>query len=839
MPKGLSFNAQHIISYEAQKEAVSFGSDSLLPEHLILAMLKKEECTAYKIFKKMNLNFLSFQFALEQSFQKNEKQIILGDRPPSRRLSVLFDVATVEAKVLKSDYIGTEHLFLAALREGNSVVNKFFTRAGIFPDDVRSLIINYFTKSTQSAIIVANNKKNVKQNISFIAEFSTDITEKAKDGLLDNVIGRDKEIQRVIQILARRTKNNPILIGEPGVGKTAIVEGLAQRIVSENVPRILLNKKVLSLDLAQVISGTKYRGEFEERIKRIIKEVKENKDIILFIDEMHTIVGAGGGEGAMDASNMLKPALSRGELQCIGATTLKEYRKYFEKDAALVRRFQTVKVVEPTEAETELILLGLKKHYEDYHGVFFSDDICKDIVKLSVRYLTDRFLPDKAIDIMDEAGAIKKIEQDPRPFELVELEEKIEELSQKKDMFVHNQDYEGAAKVRDEVRNLKKQLESISNYWRNNPEKARPIISKQDICNVVSSITGIPLEQLDEDETNRLVNMENELHKTVIGQKEAIKVISSAIRRSRAGVSSTRRPTGSFIFLGPTGVGKTLLAKTLAKFLFGSQDSLIRIDMSDYMEKHNSSKLVGAPPGYVGYDEGGVLTEKVRRNPYSVILFDEIEKAHPEVFNLLLQILEEGELSDSTGTIVNFRNTIIIMTSNVGAREISNEGKVGFASSIDSYFSYDEIKSNAMHELKKIMRPELLNRIDDTIVFSALTSEEISEILKIQLDELRERLAEQNIDIKLKPKAKEYLIKNGYDPAFGARPMRRLIQKEIEDPLATKIIQGSCSPFSVVIVDCKNENILLNVKKQKDTFESIEKKSNVPSTLPTIVKSDF
>lgn len=841
MTKGFTHNFQKLIAIYGQNEGRKTGSSQLLPEHIILALIKSGEGTAYEILKLLRINMLALQIKLEQYIPNEGSKNSLGDIPPSKRLKVLVDVAATESRTMNEEYVGTEHFLIASVREENSVMSQFFFNAKISVDEIRTLLIKHFSKSPigiASENTIRNfgqiNQQGQKQQASFLQEFCRDITQKAKDGKLDAVIGRESEIQRLIQILARRTKNNPVLVGEPGVGKTAIVEGLAQRIVSESVPRILLNKKVLSLDLGALVAGTKYRGEFEERIKKILKEIRENKDIIIFIDELHSLIGAGSGEGTMDAANLLKPALSRGELQCIGATTLKEYRKYFEKDGALARRFQQILVSEPTDLETELILQGLKKHYEEYHGVSYSENVIKLIVKFSRRYLTERFLPDKAIDIMDEVGAMKKIIDDPRPSELAELEKNIDTLTEKKQKLVNTQDYEGAALVRDEVRNLRKKFETISELWKKNPDSARVQITESDVCNVVSIMTGIPLEQLDEGETNRLVNMETELHKTVVGQDEAVSVVSSAIRRSRAGISSIKRPLGSFMFLGPTGVGKTLLAKTLAKFLFGTEEALIRIDMSDYMEKHNASKLVGAPPGYIGYDDGGVLTEKVRRKPYAVVLLDEIEKAHPDVFNLLLQILEEGELRDSSGHVVNFKNTVIIMTSNAGAKKITTDGHLGFNTYQEEMLDYNEIKSSAIHELKNIMSPELLNRIDDTIVFTTLCKDEINLILDNQLAELQERLTEQDITLKVKQSARNYLVENGYEPSYGARPMRRLLQKEIEDVLAMKIISGECPAYSTVEVSCKKNNLVLTVKlnnsiEDKKTFSSKEVNIDIPS----------
>ncbi len=604
-------------------------------------------------------------------------------------------------------------------------------------------------------------------------------------------------------------------MGEPGVGKTAIIEGLAQKIANGEVPFNLIKKRILSLDLTALVAGTKFRGDFEDRMKKMIKEIKEDGNVLLFIDELHMIIGAGSPDGGMDASNILKPALSRGEIQIIGATTTKEFRKYFSKDSAIERRFQTVSVKEPTIEESVEILKGLKAKFEDFHGVVFDDDVIPAIVKFAERYIPERFLPDKAIDILDEAGSAKKISEESRPVEFAELEKAIAKLSDEKKELVANQNYEKAAEVRDKVRDLKIRLENFSNYWQSCADGTKKKVSVNDVCKIIAQMTGIPLEQLDESEASRLLQMENKLHESVIGQDEAIKVLSSAIRRSRAGVSSADRPLGSFIFLGPTGVGKTQLAKSLAEFLFGSKDSLIRIDMSDYMEKHNATRLIGAPPGYIGFEDGGILTEKVRQQPYSVVLLDEIEKAHPDIFNLLLQVLEEGELNDSFGHSVNFRNTVIIMTSNAGARQINTEHRLGFSSSEDGILPFNEIKTNALEELKRIMRPELLNRVDDIVVFDALSKVQISKILDIQLKALGERLFEQNLVLCVTKKAREFFIQNGYDPNFGARPMRRLIQNEIEEKLAVLILQGRTEKDKKIVVDLERNKITVKFECEK------------------------
>ena len=836
MIKGLTKRAHKLLTVLAQDEGRRNSSSTLLPEHFLLALIKTADGVGYEVLINLKINILSLQLVLEQSLKAETNSVSFADLPPSRRLRTLLDSAAIESRTLRNEFVGTEHLVIAAAKEENSAFSDFIKKCNLKIDDLRreASLINstrpmpQISKliNTEGSGVFANagsvnsQQKNNSQNASILAEFSRDITARARNGEIDPVVGRDKEINRVIQILCRRTKNNPVLIGEPGVGKTAIVEGLGIKIANGDVPKILQKKKLLVLDLALVIAGTKYRGEFEERIKRIMKEIREQKNIILFIDELHTIVGAGGSEGSMDASNMLKPALSRGELQCIGATTLKEYRKYFEKDAALERRFQSILVGEPSVDESIEILEGIKSKYEQFHGVKYEDGLMEFIVKYSQRYITGRFLPDKAIDVLDEAGSVKKINSDSQPSEIEILEQQISDLTIQKQNLVQSQDYEKAATVRDEVLKLKTHLEHLKNSDSANQVEFCGVVTKKDVCDVISTMTGIPLDQLGEDESYRLINMENEIHKSVVGQDEAINLISSAIRRSRAGVSSLKRPMGSFIFLGPTGVGKTLLAKTLAKFLFGKEDSLVRVDMSDYMEKHNASRLVGAPPGYVGYDEGGFLTEKIRRNPYSVILLDEIEKAHPDVFNLLLQILEEGELKDNLGHTVNFKNTVIIMTSNAGVRQISNENRLGFSSDVSSILDYSQIKSSAMAELKKIMSPELINRIDDIVVFNALSKAEISTILGLQISELASRLSEQHLSIQLTNKARDYLIENGYEPSMGARPMRRLIQREIEDVLAIKIINGECSRGDVVSVEFKNSKLQIKIKKNLALLET-------------------
>ncbi len=821
MFKGLTQRAQRILTIFAQEEAKRFHSDQLLPEHIILALLKDGEGLGFSVLKSLNIDPHGLQVEIEKSIPKKHSGYILGDVPPSHRGKNILESAAEEARKMKIQYIGTEHLLLASVIETGSIVQRYLQKFSIGPQEIVAEI-NNLRKTTQplrkNNIPVQSGKQ--KQNVPnskgtpTIDQFSRDLTEYARLNKLDPVIGRQEEIGRVIQILARRTKNNPVLIGEPGVGKTAIAEGLAQIIVSGEGPDLLSGKRVLTLDIASLVAGTKYRGEFEERLKKVMKEIHHSGNIILFIDELHTIIGAGGAEGAVDASNMLKPALSRGELQCIGATTLREYRKHIEKDAALERRFQTIFVNEPGVEETVEILEGIISRYEDHHHVKYTKDSIRTAAVMSDRYITDRFLPDKAIDLIDEAGSVKRIKNAVRPEGIKNLEKEIDLLTREKKNLVSNQDYEKAAAVRDKVRDLKSKIDVFNSGWRQNKDKNRVSVESVDIENVISGMTGIPLARIAQKESDKLLDTEDELHKTVIGQNEAISAIASSIRRSRTGLSSPDRPMGSFIFLGPTGVGKTLLAKTLSQFLFGNDDSLLRIDMSDFMEKHNISRLVGAPPGYVGYEEGGLLTEKVRRRPYSVILLDEIEKAHPDVFNLLLQVLEEGELQDNLGHKVSFRNTVLIMTSNAGAREITQESFLGFKSE-EGILNYSDIKASAMNELKRKFRPEFINRIDEIIVFESLSRENLMGILDVLLAELKMRLLQMNIVIDIKKSVKEYLIDSGFDLKFGARPLRRAIQKEIEDPLSLQILQGECPNGSRIKAGLRKGEIYFTINKPK------------------------
>ena len=822
MNKELSPRAHRLLSTLSYGVAKKRGSAQILPEHLLLALIADPDSLAFEVLSYLNINMLMLQLALEQGVPQGNGLDPKHEVTPSRRLRTIVDVANIESRIGRKNYVGTEHLLLAAVREENSIASRFFSAIPITIDNLRQAVeavslrsqSSYNQKQEEKAFAGGFKGKTEPQKEGLLAEHCKDLTEQGKNGELDPVIGREKEIERIIQILSRRSKNNPVLVGEPGVGKTAIVEGLALRIVEGSVPQGLLNKKILVLDLGSLIAGTKYRGDFEERIQKIIKEITEKKDIIIFIDEIHNLRGAGRSEGTMDAGNMLKPALSRGQIQIIGATTQEEYVKYFEKDSALERRFQKISVEEPTDEETIDILKGVIQKYEEYHNVKYAEGVVEQIVKFSKRYITERFLPDKAFDLLDEAGAMKKNQEEKTPPEYKELEKQISLLQEEKQIFIENQDFELAAETRDKITDLRAQQENI--LASNKEWNERNLVSEKDICVVLSLMTGIPVNQLDTEETKRLINMEKELHKTVIGQNEAVSLISSAVRRARAGVSSFKRPQGSFIFLGPTGVGKTLLAKTLAKFLFGSEESLIRVDMSEFMQKHTVSRLIGAPPGYVGYQEGGVLTDKVRKNPYSVILLDEIEKAHTDIFNLLLQILEEGELTDNLGHTVNFRNTVIIMTSNAGAREITTENQLGFSSVTKGLLPYEQIKENALNELKKLLLPELLNRIDDVVVFNALSEEEVIAILDNQIKDLENRLSEKGLKIKLKPSGKKYFTSKGYEPAFGARPMRRLIQREIEDPIANLILDGSAQTGDTIIVEAKNDKTLVSVKKLED-----------------------
>jgi len=818
MFKGLTQRAHKVLTILAQEEAKRFHSEQSLPEHVILALLKDGEGVAVKALQRVKINVAEMQMEIERTVPKGTGGLILGDVPASKRARKMLETSAEEASSMGHELIGTEHFLLAAARERDGVVMRYLQKFNVTPNMLREAIIringlgDVQQRSSGSSGQRRRSQSSTRKPTPTLDEFSRDLTTLAREGKLDPVIGRTREIQRVIQILARRTKNNPVLIGEPGVGKTAIVEGLAQKVVNGTAPDVLHGRRVLTLDLASLVAGTKYRGEFEERLKRVMKEIIGAGNVVLFIDELHTIIGAGGAEGAIDASNMLKPALSRGELQCIGATTLNEFRKYIERDAALERRFQAVFVEEPEVEDTIEILKGIKDRYAEHHQVVYTYDSLESAAQLSQRYISDRHLPDKAIDLLDEAGARKRIDNSVRPKDLTDLDEKIERLNIEKSNLVNSQNYEKAAAVRDQVRQLKSDLDNRKKKWQQSMQSEQRLVDVEDIQQVISEITGIPLARIVQTESERLLNIEEELHQRVVGQDEAISVIAAAIRRSRTGLSSPRRPLGSFVFLGPTGVGKTLVAKTLAEFLFGNEDALVRIDMSDFMEKHNVSRLVGAPPGYVGYEEGGMLTERIRRRPYSVILLDEIEKAHPDVFNLLLQVLEEGQLQDQLGHTVSFRNTVLIMTSNAGAREISADTSLGFQVEPGGK-QFAEIRSHVLSEMKRLFSPEFLNRIDESVVFHSLSRAELEQILELELNDVRSRLGEQQISLEVRKDACEYLMEKGYDPKYGARPLRRVLQKDIEDPLSLDILKGRFLPGSTAIAYVRDGKLLFRRRR--------------------------
>lgn len=830
MFKGLTKRAQRVLTVLAQEEARRFHAGELAPEHVLLAVIAETGSTGSRLLSSLKLDLRELGLDLERSATGRKGGFLLGDAPLSRRLKSMLETAAEEARIMEGDYIGTEHLVIAAARESTSVLETFLSKYGIFYEQLRVALkllaasgkdesdrrpdtrVPASGRLPAQPAAPSQAKRPGAGPTPLLDEHSRDLTVWAREDRIDPVIGRERETRRVIRILSRRGKNNPVLIGDPGVGKTAIVEGLALKMARGDVPDGLLGKRLLVLDMASVVAGTKYRGEFEERLKRIMKEIASAGNVILFIDELHTIIGAGSAEGTIDASNMLKPALSRGEIQCIGATTLDEYRKYFEKDAALERRFQTVLVEEPTTEQSVEILNGIKERYERYHGVRFSPDAVEASVRFAERYVSDRFLPDKAIDVLDEAGARKKVESPPpRGPELGAIETEIRRLTEEKLALVSTQNYERAAEVRDRVRELKQNLERLRQKSAGLDGDGL-LVGIDDVRAVVSEMTGIPVERIAEGESARLSSLEDELHRRVIGQDFAVKALAAAVRRSRAGISDPRRPLGSFIFLGPTGVGKTLLAKSLAESLFGNQDALIRIDMSDFMEKHNAARLVGAPPGYVGYDEGGMLTERVRRKPYSVVLFDEIEKAHPDVFNLLLQLLEEGELRDNLGHVVSFRNCVVIMTSNAGTRDLLRGARLGFGAEARR-FDYEAVKSSALAELKRLFNPEFINRVDQVVVFHPLDQEQVRAVLELELSQLRRRLAERGVALELDKKAVDRLVADGYDEAYGARPMRRLITRLIEDPIAASIVEGQCPPGATVKVREKDGELSVKVVK--------------------------
>ena len=777
--------AKHVVS-AAREEATRLGSEYVRTEHILLGLCRETEGIAARALENLGVDVESLAGEIEQQIQRGSAIVSGEEIAFTPRAKKVLELAVEEARRFSHNYIGTEHILLGLVKEGEGIGAKVLQDMKVDLERVQAEIIRLLGDQGKPGTSASTSKKSQTPALD---AFGRDLTVLAREDKLDPVIGREGEIERVIQVLSRRTKNNPVLIGEAGVGKTAIVEGLAQAIISGDVPDLLLGRRVLTLDLAGVVAGTKYRGQFEERLKSVMKEIRRADNIILFIDELHTIVGAGAAEGAVDAANMLKPALARGELQCIGATTMDEYRKHIEKDAALARRFQTILVDSPTVAQTIDIIKGLRDKYEAHHRVKFSDDAVFAAAKLSDQYITDRFLPDKAVDVIDEAGSRARLQITTRPSELKEIEADIEKVTQEKESAIRRQEYEEAAGLRDRERGLIAELEEKKREWERKRDSTETVVSSEDIAYIVSKWTGVPLMKIEESESERLLRMREELHGSVVGQDDAIDAVTRAIQRSRAGLRNTRRPVGSFMLLGPTGVGKTLLAKTLATFLFGNEDALITVDMSEYMEKFAVSRLAGAPPGYVGYNEGGQLTEQVRRRPYSVVLFDEIEKAHPDVFNVLLQVLEDGHMTDSTGRKVDFRNTVIVMTSNVGARRIGRTSAVGFQRD-SAQNEYNEMQSRVMDEVKKIFNPEFLNRVDEIIVFHRLTHGQLLDIVDIHVAEVIERLGEKGIQLVLTDAAKEFIVREGSDDQYGARPLRRAIQQYVEDPLSELLLKG-------------------------------------------------
>lgn len=787
----------------AQDEARALHQPYVGTEHLLLGLIQEKDGLAAQALDRLGVEYNAVVQAIRQVVSIDEDTDVSGHLSFTPRVKRVLENSLREAMQMGQSYISTEHLLLGIVREGDGTALEVLGRLGVTGDNVRSALNDLVGQSPVYAGRGAFEAQ-ASSSDSVLKEFGTDLTKKAREGKLDPVIGRAGEIERVMQILSRRQKNNPLLIGEPGVGKTAVAEGLAQLIVSNQVPDILRDKRLITLDISALVAGSKYRGEFEERLKKCIKEVQDEGDVILFIDEIHTLIGAGSAEGSIDAAAILKPPLSRGEIQVIGATTIDEYRKHLEKDSALERRFQPITVGEPNEEQALRIMEGLRDRYEAHHQVHFTDEALQAAVQLSDRYIQDRFLPDKAIDVIDEAGARMRIRNMTLPKELRELDDELRRLRSEKDEAIASQDFERAASLRDEESQLRSKRIEAEKKWEEDAQKSINQVGVEDIADVISMTTGVPVSNLTEAETEKLLRMESVLHERLVGQEEAVTALSKAIRRSRSGLKDPKRPAGSFIFLGPSGVGKTELSKALAEFLFNSEDALLSFDMSEYMEKHSVSRLVGSPPGYVGFDEGGQLTKAVRQRPYSVVLFDEIEKAHPDVFNILLQILEEGRLTDAQGRTVDFRNTIIIMTSNVGAREIAQSTPLGFQSDAKGGLSDKEIKSRVMSEMKKLFRPEFLNRIDEIIVFKSLTEDEIAQIVNLMVAELRERLIAQNMTINLTEAASKHVAKEGTDAAFGARPLRRAIQRLLEDPISEQILEGRWTSGSVIDVDFRD-----------------------------------
>lgn len=840
MDSNFSNRVQDVIRL-SREEAIRLGHDYIGTEHLLLGIIREGEGIAVKIFRNLGVESSKIKKAIEDSVRQSGGTITVGNIPLTKQAEKVLKITYLEAKLFKSDVIGTEHLLLSILREDDNLAAQILQQFNINYEIAKNEILNILSGkqtsgSGSSQIKPAIERKPDKTRTPVLDNFGRDLTKLASEGKLDPIIGRAEEIERVAQILSRRKKNNPVLIGEPGVGKTAIAEGLALRIINKQASRVLHNKRVVILDLAALVAGTKYRGQFEERMKAVMNELEKAKDVILFIDELHTIVGAGGASGSLDASNIFKPALARGDLQCIGATTLNEYRKYIEKDGALERRFQKIMVNPTTVDETIQILNNIKSKYEEHHNVIYTDKAIEQSVKLSDRYITDRFLPDKAIDVLDESGSRVHLANVVVPKEILDLEQEIENVKLEKNRVVKNQNFEEAAQLRDKEKNLQNQLEQAKLDWEINSQENAFEVTEDDIADVIAMMTGIPVNKIADSESNKLLKMESYLKERIIGQDEVIEKISKAIRRARAGIKDPNRPIGSFIFLGPTGVGKTELAKQLAKFLFDSEESLIRIDMSEYMEKFNVSKLVGAPPGYVGYEEGGQLTEKVRRKPYSVVLLDEIEKAHPDTFNILLQVLDDGVLTDSLGRRVDFKNTILIMTSNIGTRDIKLDKVFGFGDQVEGD-KYSKMKSGISEDVKRIFSPEFLNRVDDLIVFHQLGRKEIVKIVDVITTDLLKRLKTQNIEVEITQEVKEYIAEKGFDENYGARPLKRTIQKYLEDPLSEEILNKKINEGAKLStkVDLTKEKIQFEIidigapKNQNEPEEPVEQSEDSKS----------
>jgi ATP-dependent Clp protease ATP-binding subunit ClpC len=826
----------------ANQEAQRFNHEYIGTEHILLGLVKEGSGVGANVLKNLDIDLRKVRLEVEKLVKSGPEMVTMGKLPQTPRAKKVIEYAIEEARNLNHNYVGTEHLLLGLLREHDGVAAQVLMNLGLKLEEVREEVLNLLGAGADQERDEAPQQpsepqsqepgpaegagpaRRGKSKTPALDSFGRDLTELAKNGELDPVIGREHEIERLIQILSRRTKNNPVLLGEAGVGKTAIVEGLAQRIIAQEVPDLLFDRRLVVLDLASMVAGTKYRGQFEERIKAVMNEVRRAKNIILFIDELHTLVGAGGAEGAIDASNVLKPAMARGEIQCVGATTFDEYRKYIEKDSALERRFQSIPVEPPNAEQSVQILMGLREKYEKHHKVRITDEALKAAVDLSGRYITGRVQPDKSIDVIDEAGARLRLKSMTKPPDLAEMEGRIERLSVEKDEAVKNADYEKAAELRDQAEKLRKEKERMQQTWRDRMNEVDAVVDENVIAEVVSKMTGVPLTRLEKEESARLLQLEAELHKSVISQDEAVKQVARAIRKARSGLKDPKRPMGSFMFLGPTGVGKTLLAKALAEFMFGDPDAMIRLDMSEYMEKHNVSRLVGAPPGYVGYEEGGQLTERVRRRPYSVVLFDEVEKAHPDVFNMLLQVMDDGHLTDSFGRRIDFRNSIIIMTSNIGSDIIKGGANFGFQKRQEVQ-DYEKIKKSLQSEAEKFFRPEFINRLDDMIVFRPLVKADLTHIIDLELAKVKDRLKARGMTLEVSEPAKDFLIEKGYNPDFGARPLRRALAQYVEDPLAERLLSGEFAD-GTAITATREEG------KEYLSFEGKSTKGEAPKAEP-------